>query len=120
MNETVSLDPAHAVAVVADLLERLDDANPDVGRGPSRSVFIGQARSILGVSKEAVSDNDVAAAARNRDKVIGVLMLAVEQALTLSVFAGQHLPSRVWRKDYEPMLVDAVETARTANREPIA
>jgi hypothetical protein len=109
---TVSIDPAHAVSVVADLLERLDDANPDVGIGPSRNVFVNQARRLLGVSAEEVPNQDVAIAAKSRDRVIGTLMAAVEKALEIDVFAGERLPSRIWKTEYEPVLTNALSLAR--------
>ena len=44
---------AKAIEVVADLLESLDDAQPDVGRGYPRSHFVEAAKGLL---KESPTD----------------------------------------------------------------
>ena len=107
------LDEARAVAIVADLLQKLDDANPDVGMGPGRSALVRQAREMLGLDVATVSNHDVAVAAASRDKVVGELKLAVEKALTIGVFAGERLPVRVWRDEYEPVLASALQAAKS-------
>lgn len=106
------LDEARAVAVVADLLQKLDDANPDVGMGPSRSSLVRQAREMLGVDIATVSNHDAAVAAASRDKVVGELKLAVEKALTIGAFAGERLPAKVWREEYAPVLSSALDAAK--------
>ncbi len=115
MAENAPINPARAAALFADLLEQLDDANPDVGMGPGRSVFVSRARAMLGLDKTTASEHDVAIAAKNRDKVVGELTLAVEKALSLGVFAGERLPSRVWKNEYEPVFAKALDSTRRAS-----
>lgn len=107
------LPAAIAIAVVGDLLKQLDDANPDVGLGPSRQFFIEKAKAFLGLSSASISKKDVEfAAADKSDRGRGALILAVKHALELRHFAGSRLPAKYWNEEIEPVLTEALHIAK--------